>query len=59
MVRAFYLVQGINLNKVLVAQSCLTLCDFMDCSPPGSSVHGFLRSGILELVSIPPARESF
>ena len=23
----------------LVAQSCLTLCDFMDCSPPGSAVH--------------------
>ena len=26
--------------KVLVAPSCLTLCDPMDCSPPGSSVHG-------------------
>ena len=26
--------------KVLVAQLCLTLCDPMDCSPPGSSVHG-------------------
>ena len=26
--------------KVLVAQSCLTLCDPMDCSPPGSSVQG-------------------
>ena len=25
---------------VLVTQSCLTLCDPMDCSPPGSSVHG-------------------
>ena len=25
-----------------VAQSCLTLCDPMDCSPPGSSVHGIL-----------------
>ena len=25
---------------VLVAQSCLTLCDPMDCSPPGSSAHG-------------------
>ena len=24
----------------LVAQSCLTLCDLMDCSPPGSSIHG-------------------
>ena len=28
--------------KVLVAQSCLTLCDPMDCSLPGSSVHGIL-----------------
>ena len=28
--------------KVLVAQSCLTLCNPMDCSPPGSSVHGIL-----------------
>ena len=26
--------------KVLVPQSCLNLCDPMDCSPPGSSVHG-------------------
>ena len=26
--------------RVLVAQSCLTLCDSMDCNPPGSSVHG-------------------
>ena len=26
--------------KVLVIQSCLTLCDSMDCSPPGSSVQG-------------------
>ena len=26
--------------KVLVAQSCLILCNPMDCSPPGSSVHG-------------------
>ena len=28
--------------KVLVVQSCLTLSDSMDCSPPGSSVHGIL-----------------
>ena len=27
----------------LVAQSCLTLCNSMDCSPPGSPVHGFSR----------------
>ena len=28
--------------KALVAQLCPTLCDPMDCSPPGSSVHGIL-----------------
>ena len=29
-------------------QSCLTLCDPMDCSPPGSSVQGILQARILE-----------
>ena len=29
--------------KVLVAQSCQTLCDPMDCSPPGSSAHRILQ----------------
>ena len=32
--------------KVLVTQSCPTLCDPMDCSPPGSSVHGILWARI-------------
>ena len=41
---------------VLVAQSCLTLCDPMDCSPPGSSVHGILQARILEWVAIPFSR---
>ena len=36
--------------KVLVTQSCLTLCNPMDCSLPGSSVHGILQAGILEWV---------
>ena len=31
-----------------VAQSCPTLCDPMDCSPPGSSVHGIFQARILE-----------
>ena len=31
-----------------VAQSCLTLSDPMDYSPPGSSVHGILQAGVLE-----------
>ena len=34
-------------------QSCLTLCDPMDCSLPGSSVHGILQASILEWVAIP------
>ena len=33
---------------VLIAQSCLTLCDPMDCSSPGSSVHGILQARTLE-----------
>ena len=37
---------------VLVAQSCPILCDPMDCSPPGSSVHGILQTRILEWVAI-------
>ena len=39
-------------------QSCLTLCDLMDCSLPGSSVHGILQAGILEWVVISFSRES-
>ena len=34
-------------------QSCLTLCDLMDCNPPGSSVHGILQARILEWVAMP------
>ena len=40
------------LVEVLVAQSCLTLCYPMGCSPPGSCVHGILQARILEWVSI-------
>ena len=42
----------------LVIQSCLTLCDPMDCSPPGSSVHGDCRSRILKHIAIPSSRGS-
>ena len=38
--------------KVLVAQLCPTLCDLMDCSLPGSCVHGILQARILEWVAI-------
>ena len=34
------------------AQSCLTLCDPTDCSPPGSSVYGISKARILEWVAI-------
>ena len=40
------------------AQSCPTLCDPMDCSPPVSSVHGILQARILEWVAIPFSREA-
>ena len=42
----------------LVNQSCLTLCDPMDCSPPGSSVHEILQARILEWVAMPSSRGS-
>ena len=35
-----------------VAQSCPTLCDLMDCSPPGSSLCGILQARVLEWVAI-------
>ena len=45
-------------KKVLVAQSCLTLCDPIDCSLPGSYVHGILWARILEWAVISFSRES-
>ena len=39
-------------------QSCLTLCDPMGCSPPGSSVHGILQAGIPEWAAISSSRRS-
>ena len=41
-----------------IAQSCLTLCDPMDCSPPGSSVHWILQARRLEWVAMPSFRGS-
>ena len=40
------------------ARSCPTLCNPMDCSPPGSSVHGISQAGILEWVAISFSRGS-
>ena len=42
----------------LVTQSCLTLSEPMDCSLPGSSVHGILQARMLEWVAIPSSRGS-
>ena len=41
-----------NLDEGEVTQSCLTLCDLMDYSLPGSSVHRIFQAGVLEWVAI-------
>ena len=41
-----------------VTQSCLTLCDPVDCSLPGSSIHGILKARILKWVAISFSRGS-
>ena len=41
-----------------VTQSCLTLCDPIDCSLPGSSVHGIFQAIVLEWVAISFSRGS-
>ena len=45
--------------KVKVTQSCLTLCDPVDCSPPGSSVQGIFQARILKWTAIPFSRGIF
>ena len=42
--------------KVLDTQLCPTLCNPMDCSPPGSSVHGIPQASIVKWVAIPFSR---
>ena len=52
--------QCLQLGPVmLVAQPCPTLCDPIDRSLPGSSVHGILQARILEWVDVPFSRGSF
>ena len=53
-----FCVSNLIFHCVLDAQSCLTLCDPMDCSSPGSSVNGILQARILEWVAIPFSRGS-
>ena len=45
-------------NACVLAQSCPTVCDLMECSPPGSPVHGVLQARILGWVSISCSKES-
>ena len=42
----------------LFSQSCQTLCNPMDCTPPGSSVHGILQARILDWVAMPSSKGS-
>ena len=46
------------LHACSVTKSCLTLCDPIDCSMPGSSVHGIFQARILEWVAISSSRGS-
>ena len=46
-------------QNCVCAQSCPTLGDPMDCSPPGSTVHGVSQARILEWVAYPFSRRSF
>ena len=52
----FYAIQQLlaNCGPAKSLQSCLTLCDPVDCSLPDSSVHGILQSRTLEWVPCPP-----
>ena len=45
--------------KAIVTQSCPTLCNPMDCSPPGSSVLGILQARILDWVAMSSSRGIF
>ena len=46
--RRVELSKKVNYMHVKLLQSCLTLCDAMDCIPPGYSVHGVLQARILQ-----------
>ena len=48
----------VPLLPLLSPQSCPTLCNPIDCSPPGSSVHGILQARILEWVAMPSSKGS-
>ena len=47
------------ITRLSIAQSCPTLCDPMDCSLPGSSVHGIFLAIVLEWIAISFSRGIF
>ena len=53
-----YLGSFVRVHVCMHVQSCLTLCDSMDCSLPGSFIHGIFQVRILEHVSISHSRGS-
>ena len=54
----FFLPRAYRVQFSSVAQSCPTLCDPVDCSPPGFSVYGIIHARILEWVAISFSRGS-
>ena len=53
----YFICYGVTcLSVCLVTKSCLTVCDPMDCSPPGSPVHGIFQARLLEWVAISSSR---
>ena len=54
----FLIIPSFPYPSVLVTQLCPTLCDPMDCSPPGSSVQGISQARILEWIAISFSRRS-
>ena len=57
-VKGNILVENFMCVQAKSIQSCPTLCNPMDCSPPGSSVHGILQASILEGIAISSSRGS-
>ena len=49
----------VRICACLVAQLCPTLCNHMNCSPPGSSIHGILQARTLEWVAVPFSRVTY
>ena len=50
------LYRKMGLSQLSCSQSCLTLCNPIDCSSPGSSAHGIILARILQWVAIFPSR---